>query len=239
MTIPERLNRITFVDIRPDISGLTPPEQLALRECIEAAHFMDRVFAAQVYGQDAGLDAWQLKQHPEKAALQRYYKINYGPWDRFCDDAPFLPGVGPKPKTAELYPQNLTLEEWQTWLETHPADKEKLESPYTVIRRASGDRNKLLAVPYSVYWHTPLQAAARHLQNAAVYLPHASPLRTFLGLQAAAFLTNQYRPADIAWVKTDGLPFEITIGAHEVYEDGLLGLKAAYTAFIGIPDQEV
>lgn len=39
--------------------------------------------------------------------------------------------------------------------------------------------------------------------------------KTFLQSRADAFLSNEYRESDLAWIDTDGLPFEVTIGPYD------------------------
>jgi hypothetical protein len=46
-----------------------------------------------------------------------------GPWDRIDGYAPFL-GRQPHPPGAGFYPQDLTAEEFEAWLEAHPEDRE-------------------------------------------------------------------------------------------------------------------
>jgi hypothetical protein len=42
----------------------------------------------------------------------------------------------------------------------------------------------------------------------------------------------------MAWVDTNGDPFEVTIGPYETYFDNLFGLKAAFESFIALPDKD-
>ncbi|NIU00207.1 MAG: hypothetical protein GWN01_04475, partial [Nitrosopumilaceae archaeon] len=47
------------------------------------------------------------------------------------------------------------------------------------------------------------------MEKAASYLPEGN-LKKFLKLRAEAFLSNDYFESDMAWVDTDGNPFEVT-----------------------------
>ncbi|MCJ7618950.1 MAG: peptidase, partial [Anaerolineae bacterium] len=53
---------------------------------------------------------------------------------------------------------------------------------------------------------------------------------------AEAFRTNQYVESDVDWVDIEDSVIDVTIGPYEVYEDRLLGYKAAFEAFVGIKD---
>lgn len=63
-------------------------------------------------------------------------------------------------------------------------------------------------------------------------------MKTFLESRANAFISNEYFNSDMAWVDTDGNPFEVTIGPYEVYFDELLGLKASFESFVALPDKD-
>ncbi|HUC31189.1 MAG TPA: hypothetical protein VMR99_00665 [Candidatus Paceibacterota bacterium] len=79
--------------------------------------------------------------------------------------------------------------------------------------------------------------AAGELNAAAALLPESN-LKKFLQLRADALLSNNYWESDIAWIDTNGNPFEVTIGPYEVYADGLFGIKATFEAFIALPDKD-
>ena len=51
---------------------------------------------------------------------RRFAVINYGPWDRLDGDAPFLEGVGSKPKGANFYPADVTREELEEVVKLGP-----------------------------------------------------------------------------------------------------------------------
>ncbi|HUC01353.1 MAG TPA: hypothetical protein VMA75_00410 [Candidatus Paceibacterota bacterium] len=174
--------------------------------------------------------------------LAKYFEVNGGPWDGFDEDKPFVPGAAAKPKAGAFYPADMTVEEWETRLAGASAeDRAALESPYTIIKRAAGAADgtpgALIAVPYSEAYKDHLEEAARELEAAARALSDG-PLKKFLALRAAAFRSNDYWDSDMAWIDTDGTPFEVTIGPYEVYADGLFGLKATFEGFVALPDAE-
>ena len=75
---------------------------------IEAAAAMDTVYQQQYYPAKDSLLASLTD-----SATRRFVEINYGPWDRLDGDRPFVSGVGARPPGAELYPHDLTKEEFE------------------------------------------------------------------------------------------------------------------------------
>ena len=71
---------------------------------------------------------------------------NYGPWDRLAENEPFVAGFGPKPPGANLYPANLTKEEFEEVLAADPERAAELRSLYSLVRR--DESGELIAVPY-------------------------------------------------------------------------------------------
>ncbi len=235
MTIKERLAKVRFFDVKPDFSSLNENQKQALAHCVSASRVMTDIYLNQLYIGNRQIYAeLQNRTDAEGEALLRYFLIHGSPWDEYDHYKPFMPGVGEKPKFGSFYPSNFTKEEWDSWLSAHPEDREQFESHYTVIKRRN---NNLISLPYSAEYFAYLSRAEHYLRQAASYLPEG-PLRTFLQLRADAFFSNDYFESDMAWVDTDGNPFEVTVGPYEVYFDGLLGLKASFEAFVGLPDKD-
>ncbi len=235
MTIQERLAKIRFFKVNTDLSALKDNELQALSHCVQAAKITTNIYMEQVaHGNLELYRALQARSDEEGVDLLRYFNIHGSPWDEYDHNKPFISGFGEKPKFGSFYPPGFTKEEWDTWLGTHPGDREKFESNYTVIKRS---KDGLIAVPYSKEYTAQLADTASQLRVAASWLPK-SPLRSFLYLRADAFQSNNYFDSDVAWVDTDGNPFEVTIGPYETYFDELLGLKASFETFIGIPDKD-
>lgn len=239
MDIKNSLSKISFFDVRQDLSDLSDAERGALRHCARAAEIVTDIYMAQM-----GLHLLDMRAtlatrtDDEGRDLSKYFAVNGGPWDGFDEDKSFVPGAGAKPKAGAFYPVDMTAKEWDERLASASAeDRAALESPYTIIKRADGATGTLVAVPYSEAYKDRLEEAARELGAAARSLPD-SALRKFLTLRADAFRSNDYWESDIAWIDTDGSPFEVTIGPYEVYSDGLFGIKATFEAFIALPDAE-
>jgi hypothetical protein len=107
---------------------------------IEAADTMNGLFWQQAYGDRDAL----LASITDPAAKQ-LAEINYGPWDRLADNAPLIPGVGPKPEGAEFYPHDMTKPEFEAAVAASADGGEALKNLYTMVRR--DDAGGLSAVP--------------------------------------------------------------------------------------------
>src|SRR5260221_14014864 len=101
--------RYVPADIGADLSALPNNERDALARLIEASRIMDALFLRQVWaGNDALLQDLARKAalpvgpraSRTAAALLRCFLINKGPWDRLDANTPFVPGVPPKPESA-------------------------------------------------------------------------------------------------------------------------------------------
>jgi hypothetical protein len=228
--------RFAPVELRADISSLPESEREALRRIIEAARIMDPLFLRQVW---AGNQALLMELLGDSSGLgearQHAFIINKGPWSRLDHDAPFIPGVPPRPEGANFYPAGASRQDVEDWLKTLSGDEKAAAIGFfTTIRR--GQDGRLIAVPYSVEYQGELARAAELLRQAAAATDQSS-LKTFLEKRAAAFLSNDYYESDLAWMELDAT-IEPTIGPYETYEDQWFGYKAAFESFIGIRDEE-
>jgi len=207
-------------------------DEETLRELYLAAKVMDEIFLRQVWDGNVELREKVLAAGDED--LVTFFELNFGPWDRIGDNAPFI-GQSEKPLGADFYPSDMTKEELETWIAEHPEDKEAFESEFTVIRRT--DAGGLEAVPYSVEYAELLDEAAAHLERAADLSKNES-LSNYLNLRAKAFKTDDYFESDMAWMDVEDNLLDVTIGPYEVYEDNLFNYKAAFEAFVCIRDPE-
>jgi hypothetical protein len=238
-SIAAQVARFAAVELDFDESLLDAEGRALVARLVEVSDILGEIFRRQVwrsnptYGEKLASAAG-----PGLDAAREYYTIMAGPWDRLEHDAPFL-DVGPKPPGAGLYPEDLTAAELNAWLETHPEARDEFTSYWTVIERAdpSGAADSLVAVPYSVAYRDELERAATLLEEAAGHAANAS-LKSFLTARAESFRTNDYYASEVAWMELDGNLIEPTIGPYEVYEDGLMGWKAAFESFVGIKDPE-
>ncbi len=248
-TLEANINKYAPVKLSYDESVISPAERMALIKLVKAADMMDEIFLRQVWAGNVALRADLVHAMATDAEnkellkdLYHFFKINFGPWDRLQEDAPFL-GGREKPAGAGFYPEDLTVAEMNAHLQAHPEDKEAFEGFFTTIERRDGG---LVAVPYSEAYKDLLDKAAALLEEAAIVLTderHAknikgdtdyTTLATYLRGRAAAFKSNDYFQSDMDWMDVKDNIVDVTIGPYEVYEDGLFGYKAAFEAFIAI-----
>jgi hypothetical protein len=227
--------RFAPAEIRADPSTLTPGDQKALQKLIDAARVIDDIFITQLWSGNAALREKLAKDtSPLGLARMHYFNLNKGPWSDLDDHEAFLPGVPPKKLPgANFYPEDLTRDEFETWVARLPREQqEDARGFFTVIRRTP--EKKLYAVPYDSAYGPQLEKAVALLEGAAALTPNAS-LREFLTLRAKAFQSNDYYESDVAWMKLDA-PIDITIGPYETYNDELFGYKASFEAYVTLRD---
>ena len=80
------------------LEGLADGQRQMLVLLIEASQIMDDLFWRQAYGDD--YQEWLASIGVDET--RRFAEINYGPWDRLNDDAPFMAGVGEKPLGRQI-----------------------------------------------------------------------------------------------------------------------------------------
>ncbi|MFU8832493.1 MAG: dipeptidyl-peptidase 3 family protein [Wenzhouxiangella sp.] len=208
----------------PPIDHLSDNERRMVGLLIDAADIMDLLFWYQAYGQpEPFIDGIA------SPTARRYAEINYGPWDRLEGNRPFIEGYGPKPVGANYYPADMTDEEFDAF------DDELKNDLYTLIRRdEAGD---LMVVPYHEAFANDLAQAAELLKEAAELSDNES-FAEYLRLRAAALVSDDYQPSDLAWLDVTDNNVELIIGAIETYEDQRYGAKAGYEAYVMVKDHE-
>lgn len=228
-----QLNRFAPVDISADISSLSAGDRKALEKLIHAARLMDEIYLRQVWSGNAALrDALAADTTAEGKLRYRLFLLNKSPWSALDHDSAFIEGVPPrKPLGANYYPEDMTKQEFETWVATlPPKEQENARGFFYTVRRDANGALKL--VPYSEEYRRWLEPAAALLREAAAFTDNAS-LKAFLSKRADAFLSNDYYASDVAWMDLDS-PIEPTIGPYETYMDELFGYKAAFEAFISL-----
>jgi len=221
--------KYTPVTLAADTGGLTASERRMLPLLIDAARAMHEVFWIQSYGSRDSLLSSITNPRAREFAV-----INVGPWDRLDNNAPFLPGVGPKPEGSNLYPRDMTKAEFEAAVAGGGARADSLKSLYTLVRRNAAGR--LIATPYHHAFAAQHQHAARRLREAAALAEDAG-LRRYLTLRADALLDDDYQASDIAWLDMKSNTLDIVIGPIETYEDALFGYKAAHEGYVLIKDR--
>ena len=233
--LARKIARFAPTTLTADVSKLTPKDRQALDKIIAAAKLLDPLFLRQVWSGNEALEK-KLKADNSAAGRERlhYFYINDGPWSRLDEKEPFIEGAPrEKPHGANYYPDDMTKEEFNTWLQSLPeAEKQKATGFFYVIRR--GPDKKLTNVPYSQAYKDVLEPAAKLLREAAALTTNAT-LRDFLNKRADAFGSDDYYASDVAWMDLDS-PIDVTIGPYETYEDELFSYKAAFEAYVTLRD---
>lgn len=230
-----KIARFAPTVITADASKLSANDRKALDKIIAAARIFDPLFIRQVWsGNEALLKKLEADKTLSGQLRLRYFRINKGPWSQLDENKSFLSNAPEtKPPQAAHYPDDMTKEEFEKWIETlTPEEKEKAIGFFYAIRR--GTNKKLIAVPYSEEYREFLIPAANLLREAAALTDNAT-LKDYLNKRAAAFLSNDYYESDVAWMDLDA-PIDVTIGPYETYSDEHFGYKAAFEAYVTLRD---
>jgi len=219
-----KVNAFIEVELTTDISHLSENEKQMLPLLFEAAQIMDDIFWTQAYG-----DKEKLLSKIDDEATKSFVNLNYGPWERLNNNAPFIEGYGEKPLGANFYPSDMTQEEFEAF------DADDKTSQYTIIRRKAD--GSLESVPYSQAYKKQHEEAANLLRKAAELAEYEN-LKNYLNLRADALLTDEYLASDMAWMDMKDNNIDFIVGPIENYEDRLFNYKAAHEAFILIKDLE-
>ena len=129
-----------------DLSALNEGQRQMLVLFIEASQIMDDLFWRQAYGDD--YPDWLASIGVDET--RRFAELNYGPWDRLDDEAPFMEGAGEKPLGARFYPADMTKEEFEAAELAGRADL------YSFVRR--NEQGELTLVPYHVEYAAELRS---------------------------------------------------------------------------------
>ena len=211
------------VKLTTDLDALSQNEKNMLPHLFAAANIMNDLFWVQAYGNKKSLLA--SIANPK---LREFAKINYGPWDRLNDNAPFLDNVELKPLGSNFYPPDMTKEEFE---ELGLLDEKGL---YSMVRR--DEAGKLYTIPYHEFFRDQLEEAFGHLLEAAEICEDPE-LKKYLKLKSKALLTDDYTESDIAWINMRNNTLDIIIGPTEHYEDALYNYRTAYEAYILVKDK--
>ncbi|NRB62985.1 MAG: Zn-dependent hydrolase [Saprospiraceae bacterium] len=222
--VQDLLDKYTTVALTSDLSHLTGKQKEMVGKAIEAAKIMDDLFWYEAYGDKEAI----LTAMPDDD-YRAFAKINYGPYDRLANNAPFVSGVADKPAGANYYPADMTKAEFEA------ADLTDKTSLYTFLRR--DEQGALITIPYHEQFKEEVASASKLLMEAAE-LAEDSGLKTYLTLRAEALLNDDYQPSDLAWMDMKTNPIDIVIGPIETYEDQLFGYKAAHEAYVLVKDLE-
>jgi hypothetical protein len=211
-----------------DAAPLNARGRKMIGKLVEACRYLDRI-----YWQQSDPDGWLLYQHiqgehsTEARNLRRFLRINGGRYDLIRDNAPFV-GSAAAPAGRNLYPADLTREEFDRYVAAHPERKAALYDSYSVVVRHGA---QLDATPYHAAYRRWLQPMATLLREAAA-LSDDPAFAKFLRLRADALLSDDYYQSDLAWLDLDNPQVDVVFAPYEIYLDGLIGVKTSYGAAV-------
>ena len=129
----EILQRTGTIRLAPDISHLRPGERAAVEQLIEVGRIFQSVYEDQLHRSALSARA-ALRPGSDEATL---YRLFQGPIATTLDNRrePFL-SVDAPPPGKNVYPWDLTREEYEAYLSAHPDEAPALNHLRSVVRRA-------------------------------------------------------------------------------------------------------
>lgn len=207
-----------------DLSSLSEVEKQTLRHLIDAAKVADEIFWLQAWG-----DKKLLLDRIKNDTLKRFIELNYGPWDRLNNNAPFVQGMGEKPKGAGFYPANITRAEWDQW--NNPLKN----NPYSVVKR--DETGKLVSEPFHTAYRENMIEMVKHLSLAANTIRQEDErFANFLIERCNGLMQGEYNSSDIHWLGLLNNRLDIIIGPIENYEDEFQGIRTAFESYVMVRD---
>src|SRR5258708_20394502 len=115
-TLRKMAARFAPTEVTADLRALPDGERAALAKIVRAARLMDAIYLRQVWAGNGQLlfDLAQDSSPLGRARLQLFI-IDKGPWSNLDHDAPFIPGVPPRPDPATFYRPAARNQQMETW----------------------------------------------------------------------------------------------------------------------------
>ncbi len=187
-----------------------------------AAHvFAAAIVIEQLHGRQLGTFVYQGQVPADDMASRAMFNRNQGPWcvtpqlekEPKCGALPSMPR-----HLSGLYPAEVQTESnFCDALGGQPNAKALMDHFSTVEKGGDG----LRPVPYNVAYSPEMLAIAKELEAAslAIVSPGEAPFKKYLSAAAAAFRSNDWEPANVAWVAMSGSTsrWYLRIGPDEVY----------------------
>jgi len=213
-----------------DLKALPDSERRCVLKLLETGEYIDRIFLRQNFSKNMEVLS-EIKKENKKDLL-KLFNIHYGPFDRTEENKAFYKDYV-RPLGGGFYPDDISKEEFETYLKNHPEKREEFVSPFTVIKR-SPDR-WLYAIPFNKEYEKEVKEIARILNEAAELTKNES-LKKYLKLRAEAVLMDNYFDSDVAWLDLQDHLIDAVVAPYETYDDMLFGYKAGYEGVILMTD---
>jgi hypothetical protein len=225
--ISQRLARWKPVEMPYHAETLSARERQEVDKLAEASRQMEAI-----YWQQSDPEALELYKTTKDPQLKQLLLINGARFDLIDENKPFV-GTKPIPPGRNLYPAGLTSAQIEAYVKAHPAEKDAIYSPYTILRWNGA---KLEPTPYHVAYKQWLVPAARDLRDAAGFSDDKD-FAEFLRLRADALLSDDYYPSDLKWLDLKNPKIDVIFAPYETYLDDVLGVKTSYEAAILIRNE--
>ena len=168
-------------------AGLTMPERQMVDQLVIASRYLESMFWRQ--SDPDGLALYRALSGdttPLAQQVRRYLTINGSRWDLVNENRPFI-GTTPMPPGHALYPPDLTRAQIEAYVASHPAKKDEIYNPYTLVRRQGAD---LAGRWYHDEFKPFVTGAATALRSAASLSPDPAFAR-FLRMRADALFDRR------------------------------------------------
>jgi hypothetical protein len=205
--------------VETDLTQATPAEKNLLDRMINVAALVERIYARQkgVFGMEAGIP------ETDRASRMLFHR-NQSPYceapktekDAACS------ALAPKPpRVVGLYPAQVQSDpKFCDALAKAPNAAELMEHFSVVV--AGAEPGTYRTIPYTEAYREDMQAIARELEAAAAgFGDDEAALKAYLRAAATAFRTNDWEPANAAWVamNAQNSKWYVRIAPDEVYYD--------------------
>ncbi len=200
------LDGAASVLVPTDLTKATEETKNIVKHVLAASKALDHAYAAQI-----GIDVL-TGSVPDDPASQSVFRRDWGP---MCQTPPLdqdencsaIPGLKKVPTDA--YPPSVqTGPDMCKTLEGDKATKDLISQPFTVLRKTA---KGIAGVPFTVAYSAPMRDVAKELRAAAaaidtktdttITMPGGEgPFQAYLNAAATAFESNDWDPADKAWV---------------------------------------
>lgn len=225
-TIKEQSPQIYIkkVKLSTNLNDFTENEKQIIKDLMHVADFADSMFFYENYE-----NYRQVLDTLTDSVLREKFIYNFGPWERFNNDKPFIKGVGPKKEGGNFYPNDISRMEFYEYQDSCKY------SPYTFIRR--NKEGKLYCLPYHVKFKNYIDSIDVLLNN-VINLTDNKDFAEFLKQRISDFRTDDYYKSDSMWIGLNTNKIDFIIGPVYVNDDKFMNLKAEHQSFVLIKDQD-
>ncbi len=215
--------RLAVVDLSADLTTMGEHQKDVVMYLIKAATYADSMFLYE----SAGHYAYLINTLKDSIDRLRF-RINFGPWDRFDNNRAFVTGIGPKPKGANFYPEDMLPTEFKNM------KSECKYSHYTFIRRDQS--GNLYCVPYHKQFSHWIDQVVKNISYASV-VSRDQQFSAYLRALAKALKSDSYYAVDSLWLGLDG-DLDFAFGPLYISEDKLFSIKSEHQAYVLLTDRE-